>query len=467
MNMTKISMLLASIALTSTPTLVQAYQIAPNPNPVGNTIVISDADAENLTIFDSDGDISIDGTLTNKGTLNNNGELSDGTLINDGILNNNGLIMSGVLTNTITGTLNNNNKLIYNLISDNYGTLNNNGSLFIFEGVVLTNYGILTNNIDGSIINGNRLINNNIFDNYGTLNNAGFFDQSSSLVNNTDGILTNYGTLINSEENGFGNQGTLNNNNTLINSGHLNNEGILNNESILTNTVNDLSDFRESVISNSGTLINTGTLENGGKFINTGLLENSKTINGSGVFTQDAGETINNGSFSQASLQINGGSVSGIGSFTGDITIASGASINPGNSPGTLTFNGDFHSSGNLNFEIAGTGTGLYDVLAINGNADFTGGNVLFSFIDGFQASAGNHWDFLLADSITGWDSLTVSFNGLNAGLGTHFTFDSSGAHLTITPVPEPETYAMLLAGLGLLGFVARRRKVARTTNGH
>ena len=26
-------------------------------------------------------------------------------------------------------------------------------------------------------------------------------------------------------------------------------------------------------------------------------------------------------------------------------------------------------------------------------------------------------------------------------------------------PVPEPETYAMMLAGLGLMGFVARRRK--------
>jgi hypothetical protein len=29
----------------------------------------------------------------------------------------------------------------------------------------------------------------------------------------------------------------------------------------------------------------------------------------------------------------------------------------------------------------------------------------------------------------------------------------------TTLPVPEPETYAMMLAGLGLMGFVARRRK--------
>jgi|SRR6218665_1367633 len=29
----------------------------------------------------------------------------------------------------------------------------------------------------------------------------------------------------------------------------------------------------------------------------------------------------------------------------------------------------------------------------------------------------------------------------------------------TAVPVPEPETYAMLLAGLGVVGFVARRRR--------
>ena len=30
--------------------------------------------------------------------------------------------------------------------------------------------------------------------------------------------------------------------------------------------------------------------------------------------------------------------------------------------------------------------------------------------------------------------------------------------NIVVTAVPEPETYAMLLAGLGLLGFTARHR---------
>lgn len=44
----------------------------------------------------------------------------------------------------------------------------------------------------------------------------------------------------------------------------------------------------------------------------------------------------------------------------------------------------------------------------------------------------------------------------------TNLQFDTSSStslNVMATPVPEPETYAMLLAGLGLLGFMGRRRR--------
>jgi hypothetical protein len=40
------------------------------------------------------------------------------------------------------------------------------------------------------------------------------------------------------------------------------------------------------------------------------------------------------------------------------------------------------------------------------------------------------------------------------------FSFDIATNTLTMAPVPEPGTYAMLLAGLAAVGFIARRRKV-------
>lgn len=46
---------------------------------------------------------------------------------------------------------------------------------------------------------------------------------------------------------------------------------------------------------------------------------------------------------------------------------------------------------------------------------------------------------------------------GGSASLNMYFGLGQPDIH--ISPVPEPETYGMMLLGLGLMGFIARRRK--------
>ena len=70
---------------------------------------------------------------------------------------------------------------------------------------------------------------------------------------------------------------------------------------------------------------------------------------------------------------------------------------------------------------------------------------------------------------------LGSTFNFANLGAGSYSLYASgtvfpgvgtgnigyATAQLEITPVPEPETFAMLLAGLGVMGAITRRRKAA------
>lgn len=65
-------------------------------------------------------------------------------------------------------------------------------------------------------------------------------------------------------------------------------------------------------------------------------------------------------------------------------------------------------------------------------------------------------------------DPTTLAGLGMDAGTytlalkvtDTHGTYGVSTTSLTIAAVPEPETYAMMLAGLGLVGYAVRRRRL-------
>ena len=60
-----------------------------------------------------------------------------------------------------------------------------------------------------------------------------------------------------------------------------------------------------------------------------------------------------------------------------------------------------------------------------------------------------------------GWvldNAIGINDNGWIVG-NAHNSITGLDHAFLLTPVPEPETYALFMAGLGLLVFIARRRK--------
>jgi hypothetical protein len=78
-----------------------------------------------------------------------------------------------------------------------------------------------------------------------------------------------------------------------------------------------------------------------------------------------------------------------------------------------------------------------------------------------------------------GFSHHTMSFTPISSGLYSFgYQNHQFGAHLgnlegnnigalldnvAVTSVPEPESYAMFMAGLGVMGFIARRRKKSQS----
>lgn len=109
---------------------------------------------------------------------------------------------------------------------------------------------------------------------------------------------------------------------------------------------------------------------------------------------------------------------------------------------------------------------------AFDGSIDFAGssgastGQVSSSHTESFASSSAN--DFALFSQAGGGTiSLNLGATGQSNGSGagnliTQFATSAAGQvkvsyDYTAAPVPEPETYAMLIGGLGLLGLVRRR----------
>ncbi|HRB97013.1 MAG TPA: PEP-CTERM sorting domain-containing protein [Nitrosomonas sp.] len=158
---------------------------------------------------------------------------------------------------------------------------------------------------------------------------------------------------------------------------------------------------------------------------------------------------------------------------------------------------GQFGSSTGFGAFITGTnGVGMTDLGTLGGlHSNATGINDSGEVVGRGQAADGDFHAFLFSHGgmtdlnlldvmvATGWMDIEVlDINNNGQILGNAYDANTSTDHgfllsytpdtifdpqpyvpsspiVPISPIPEPQTYAMLLAGLGLIGFMARRRK--------
>lgn len=247
--------------------------------------------------------------------------------------------------------------------------------------------------------------------------------------------------------------------------------------------------------SGAGTWVLTGTnTYSGATNVSGGTLVvgNAASINSSSGVTVDGGTFRYNASTNlTAPLTFTSGTVAGTNLSGISLTVGTGRTVSPGNSPGTMNVaNQTWAAGGTYLWELhdatstAGTG---WDLLAGTGTLDITASlgseftidlttlaavapDVLGNAIN-FNANSSYAW--LIADfaAVNGFNAtdFTIDATGFtNAPLSGSFGIslggvgvvpgDSSQVYLTYTAIPEPGS--ALLGGLGFLAILRRRRTV-------
>lgn len=177
-------------------------------------------------------------------------------------------------------------------------------------------------------------------------------------------------------------------------------------------------DNRRAFLYSNGNMQNLGTLV-GDTF------SAAYSINDNGLVVGQSGKS----EFDTRAFLYTNGAMQDLGNLGGSLAIAS-----------SINNNGLVVGRSSISEDTTNTRAFLYT----NGSM-----HDLNSFLDITTKEAG--WTLNSAEAIND--------NGLIVGYATNTNFFGSRAFL-LSPVPEPETYAMLLAGLGLLGVVARRKKI-------
>jgi len=378
------------------------------------------------------------------------------------------------------------------------GTISGNGVIsakFANQGSLIVDGGKLT--IEKSFANGGQILlssaiaslSGGAIDNSGRIEGLGQIGNvinNQGFVNAKGGTLTLAAAVSNSGTLTVGRDATLrltqglqpNTGKIQLAGGTFDNNGkALINQA--TGVINGFGEVRSGVLTNNGLVLLSGgvsavyadVVANADSQII--LSGNSNTTFYGKVEVKDGAELrVSEGSvatFAAEVKQRNGADVNGDGKmfFEGGLSV--------GNSPGYGYIQGSvtFASSNTYSAEIGGVnactavscaaGAALldssFDRLVVGGKLKL-GGKLTLTSWNGFVAQAGQSFDLL------DWGSASGTFKSIDASgflhaAGTQLDLSQlyTSGEIRVTAVPEPESYALMLAGLSLLAW--RRRKLS------
>ncbi len=313
---------------------------------------------------------------------------------------------------------------------------------------------------------GGRLSNRGLIEAFQGLRNQG------RIENRDDGVLMVHGSA------GLLNEGVL------VNSGRLNADGRITNaagarfENHGLMTATDLRNEGQFIVTGtttlSGVVNNYGRIEigRGGRMEALQYLQFSDTavtrVDGELLTTEDRRVEISSGALEGT------GHVHGILLLGGDPPSGPKATVRPGGRDAVGTLTADFVQVGRADFEVDIASAQSLDQMVAPQGFLVREGEVHFRLLDGFLPDAGSSLTWLVTDpsltagfgpELLSWSVSLVRADQTEWWLGgssghdenapLRFSFD--GVQLNVSAVPEPGTWALMLAGV-LLVLVASRR---------
>jgi probable HAF family extracellular repeat protein len=376
-----------------------------------------------LTVVDSTGvytTINANGVLTGDGTLN-------GYVRNSGTVNAVNLTLPGGMVNY--GTVTGNGRLNTTLNNVNSGLLRAGaGQVLMLSGSSHQNSAAV------EVRSGGELQVSGAFTNVGNTSAALVVDNSTARF--TNGFFNNFGKISLFNATAVFSTGLANGGQLQIGFGGANIFGPVTNyptgKIIVSGNSNTTFNDKVEVQSGGELRVSTGSVATffGQVFQRTGAL-----FTGTGTKFYEGGLTIGG----SPGLAVDGGDVNfGAGNvFMVDIG-------------GTTPCTADCATNEALK-------NSSYDKYVVTGHLGL-GGTLKLGSWNGFTPQAGQSFDLLDWGSASGsFDSIDASALLLPAGLGldtSHLALDGS---VSVVAVPEPETWALMLAGMGLGGWAKRR----------